>query len=75
MPLIVAAGGGTIPSIEGSNRTILLVVLATSLLALAVAYYFSREVLAASQGTAKMQEIARAIRRARPPTSAGSSRR
>jgi K(+)-stimulated pyrophosphate-energized sodium pump len=61
MPLIVAAGGGTIPSIEGSNRTILLVVLATSLLALAVAYYFSREVLAASQGTAKMQEIARAI--------------
>ncbi|HZG93084.1 MAG TPA: sodium-translocating pyrophosphatase [Mycobacteriales bacterium] len=61
MPLIVAAGGGTIPSIEGSNRTILLVVLATSLVALAVAYYFSREVLAASQGTAKMQEIARAI--------------
>ena len=61
MHLLLAAEGGTIPSIDGANRTLLLIVLATSLLALAVAYYFVREVLAASQGSAKMQEIARAI--------------
>jgi K(+)-stimulated pyrophosphate-energized sodium pump len=61
MPLNVAAEGGTIPRIEGGNFALLLVVLATSFLALGVAYYFVREVLAASQGSAKMQEIALAI--------------
>ncbi|MEP7056089.1 MAG: sodium/proton-translocating pyrophosphatase, partial [Actinomycetota bacterium] len=61
MPLNLAAEGGKIPSIEGGNHALLLVVLATSFLALAVAYYFVREVLAASQGSAKMQEIALAI--------------
>ena len=57
----LAAEGGKIPSIQGGNHTLLLIVLATALLALAVAYYFVREVLAASQGSAKMQEIALAI--------------
>ncbi|HEU0131665.1 MAG TPA: sodium-translocating pyrophosphatase [Mycobacteriales bacterium] len=57
----LAQEGGTIPSIVGGDKTLLLVVFATSFLALAVAYYLSREVLAASQGSAKMQEIAKAI--------------
>ncbi|HVE62973.1 MAG TPA: sodium-translocating pyrophosphatase [Mycobacteriales bacterium] len=57
----LAVGGGTIPKIEGSDYTLLLLVFATSFLALGVAYYLSREVLAASQGSAKMQEIAKAI--------------
>src|SRR5687768_14700153 len=57
----LAVGGGTIPKIEGSDYTLLLSVFAISFLALGVAYYLSREVLAASQGSAKMQEIAKAI--------------
>ena len=57
----LAVGGGTIPKIEGDDYTLLLAVFATSFLALGVAYYLSREVLAASQGSAKMQEIAKAI--------------
>jgi len=57
----LAQEGGTIPSIVGGDKTLLLIVFATSFLALAVAYYLSREVLAASQGSAKMQEIAKAI--------------
>jgi K(+)-stimulated pyrophosphate-energized sodium pump len=61
MSLNLAVEGGTIPSIEGGNKTLLLIVLAISLFALAVAYYLVREVLAASQGSAKMQEIALAI--------------
>ncbi|HVF19319.1 MAG TPA: sodium-translocating pyrophosphatase [Mycobacteriales bacterium] len=57
----LAVGGGTIPKIEGDDYTLLLSVFAVSFLALGVAYYLSREVLAASQGSAKMQEIAKAI--------------
>jgi K(+)-stimulated pyrophosphate-energized sodium pump len=57
----LAQEGGTIPSIVDGDKTLLLIVFATSFLALAVAYYLSREVLAASQGSAKMQEIAKAI--------------
>ena len=57
----LAIGAGTIPKIEGSDYTLLVIVFAISFLALGVAYYLSREVLAASQGTAKMQEIAKAI--------------
>jgi K(+)-stimulated pyrophosphate-energized sodium pump len=57
----LAQEGGTIPSIVGGDKTLLLVIFATSFLALAVAWYLSREVLAASQGSAKMQEIAKAI--------------
>jgi K(+)-stimulated pyrophosphate-energized sodium pump len=57
----LAQEGGTIPSIVGGDKTLLLVIFAISFLALGVAYYLSREVLAASQGSAKMQEIAKAI--------------
>jgi K(+)-stimulated pyrophosphate-energized sodium pump len=57
----LAQEGGTIPSIVGGDKTLLLVIFATSFLALAVAWYLVREVLAASQGSAKMQEIAKAI--------------
>jgi K(+)-stimulated pyrophosphate-energized sodium pump len=61
MSLNLAVGGGRIPSIEGGNKALLLLILVISLFALAVAYYLVREVLAASQGSAKMQEIALAI--------------
>src|SRR2546430_11213627 len=56
----LAAGGGGV-SLTGSNLTLVVVVGVIALLALAVAGWLVREVLAASQGTEKMQEIARAI--------------
>ena len=58
---LLAVGGGTIPEIEGGDYTLLLIVFGISFVALAVAWYLVREVLAASQGTEKMQEIAKAI--------------
>ena len=56
----LAAGGGAV-SVTGSNLTWVVVVAVIALLALAVAGWLVREVLAASQGTEKMQEIARAV--------------
>src|SRR5215813_13053386 len=56
----LAAGGGAV-SVSGGNLTLVVVVAVIALLALAVAGWLVREVLAASQGTEKMQEIARAI--------------
>ena len=58
--LSLAAGGGAI-GVTGSNLTWVVVVAVVALLALAVAGVLVREVLAASQGTERMQEIARAI--------------
>src|SRR6266851_5321272 len=58
--LKLAAGGGAV-GVSGSNLTWVVVVAVIALLALAVAGWLVRDVLAASQGTAKMQEIARAI--------------
>jgi K(+)-stimulated pyrophosphate-energized sodium pump len=59
---LLAQEGGPIDVVFGSYEdNALLVILVISLLALAVAYYFSREVLAAPEGTEKMREIARAI--------------
>src|SRR5262245_66166139 len=55
------AVGGEAVSVSGSNLTLVVVVGVVALLALAVAGWLVREVLAASQGTAKMQEIARAV--------------
>src|SRR6266516_3587603 len=55
----LAAGGGAV--VAGSNLTLVVVVAVIALLALAVAGWLVRDVLAASQGTEKMQEIARAI--------------
>ncbi len=56
----LAAGGGAV-TLTGGNLTLVVVVGVIALLALAVAGLLVREVLAASQGTAKMQEIALAV--------------
>src|SRR5436309_10718061 len=57
--LNLATDGGAV--VSGGNLTLVVVVGVVALLALAVAGWLVREVLAASQGTAKMQEIARAV--------------
>src|ERR1700734_3901962 len=56
----LAAGSGAV-SVSGSNLTWVVVVGVIALLALAVAALLVREVLAASQGTERMQEIAKAV--------------
>jgi K(+)-stimulated pyrophosphate-energized sodium pump len=56
----LAVGGGAV-SVSGGNLTLVVIVAVIALLALAVAGWLVREVLAASQGTEKMQEIARAV--------------
>jgi K(+)-stimulated pyrophosphate-energized sodium pump len=48
-------------ALSGANLTWVVVVAVVALLALAVAGWLVREVLAASQGTQKMQEISRAV--------------
>ena len=48
-------------SVSGSNLTWVIIVAVVALLALGVAGVLVREVLAAGQGTQKMQDIARAI--------------
>ena len=58
--LNLAVGGGAV-GVTGGNLTLVVVVAVIALLALAVAGWLVREVLAASQGTEKMQEIARAV--------------
>ncbi|MGZ4207537.1 MAG: sodium-translocating pyrophosphatase, partial [Actinomycetota bacterium] len=59
---IIAAEGGKIPVPFRSLETnALWVILVIALIALVVAYFLSKQVLSASQGTPKMQEIARAI--------------
>src|ERR1700751_5548077 len=58
--LNLAAGSGAV-SLSGGNLTWVIVVAVVALLALAVAGVLVREVLAASQGTERMQEIARAV--------------
>jgi K(+)-stimulated pyrophosphate-energized sodium pump len=58
----LAAGGPVDPvTVSGGNLTWVIIVAVVGLLALAVAGGLVREVLAASQGTAKMQEIAKAV--------------
>jgi K(+)-stimulated pyrophosphate-energized sodium pump len=48
-------------TVTGSHLTWIVIVAVVALIALAVAGWLVREVLAASQGTAKMQEIAKAV--------------
>src|ERR1700753_2845725 len=48
-------------SVRGSNLTWVIIVAVVALLALGVAGVLVREVLAAGQGTQRMQEIARAV--------------
>src|SRR5246127_3416639 len=58
----IAAGGPVVPvSVSGGNLTWVVIVAVVALAALVVAGVLVREVLAASQGTAKMQEIAKAV--------------
>jgi K(+)-stimulated pyrophosphate-energized sodium pump len=57
--IVALASNG--PTLTGSNLTWVVVVAAVALAALVVAGLLVREVLAASQGTAKMQEIATAV--------------
>ena len=58
----LAAGGPVFPvTVSGGNLTWVVIVAVIALAALAVAGVLVREVLAASQGTAKMQEIAHAV--------------
>jgi K(+)-stimulated pyrophosphate-energized sodium pump len=56
----LAAGGGAV-GVTGANLTWVVVIAVIALLALAVAGWLVRDVLAASQGTEKMQEIAKAV--------------
>jgi K(+)-stimulated pyrophosphate-energized sodium pump len=56
----LAQGGGS-PTVAGANLTWVVVVAVIALMALAVAGWLVREVLAASPGTPKMQEIGRAV--------------
>ncbi|MGH2634879.1 MAG: sodium-translocating pyrophosphatase [Actinomycetota bacterium] len=59
---VLAQEGGPIEAVFGSFETnALWVILVISLVALVFAYYLVREVLAASEGTDKMKEIALAI--------------
>ena len=57
----VLASAANSASVSGSNLTWVIIVAVVALLALGVAGVLVREVLAASQGTQKMQDIARAI--------------
>ncbi|HEY2551637.1 MAG TPA: sodium-translocating pyrophosphatase [Streptosporangiaceae bacterium] len=61
MPRLDLAAAGGPASVTGSNLTWVVVVAVVALLALAVAGWLVRDVLAASKGTAKMQEIALAV--------------
>ncbi|HEY7432814.1 MAG TPA: sodium-translocating pyrophosphatase, partial [Streptosporangiaceae bacterium] len=57
--LNLAAGSGV--SVSGGNLTLVVIVAVVALLALAVAGYLVREVLAADQGTERMREISKAV--------------
>jgi K(+)-stimulated pyrophosphate-energized sodium pump len=58
--LNLAAGSGVV-SVSGGNLTLVVIVAVVALLALAVAGWLVRDVLAADQGTEKMREISRAV--------------
>src|SRR5246127_3416677 len=58
---LAASGPATPVTVSGSNLTWVVIVAVIALSALAVAGWLVRDVLAASRGTAKMQEIARAV--------------
>jgi K(+)-stimulated pyrophosphate-energized sodium pump len=60
-PALAAGGLGVPVSVSGGNLTWVVIVAVVALAALAVAGVLVREVLAASKGTAKMQEIATAV--------------
>jgi K(+)-stimulated pyrophosphate-energized sodium pump len=59
--LNLAAESGTALALEGTDFTLVVIVMVVALLALAVAGMLVREVLAAGQGTERMREIALAV--------------
>src|SRR5260370_21210234 len=59
--LTLAGASGSAVTLSGGNLTLVVVVAVIALLALAVAGWLVRNVLAAGQGSEKMQEIARAV--------------
>ncbi|KOX13166.1 sodium-translocating pyrophosphatase [Nocardiopsis sp. NRRL B-16309] len=59
--LNLAAESGTALALEGSDFTLVIIVMVVALLALAVAGMLVREVLAAGQGTERMRNIAFAV--------------
>ncbi|HKB30695.1 MAG TPA: sodium-translocating pyrophosphatase [Streptosporangiaceae bacterium] len=59
--LTLAGASGSAVTLSGGNLTLVVVVAVIALLALAVAGWLVRNVLAAGQGTEKMQEISRAV--------------
>src|ERR1700734_4156113 len=61
MSRLLAAGTAPTATVSGSNLTWVVIVAVIGLLALGVAGALVREVLAASQGTQRMQDIARAV--------------
>ncbi|WP_067171015.1 sodium-translocating pyrophosphatase [Microtetraspora niveoalba] len=61
MSAYLAADEGAAVSLNGSHLTLVVVVAAVALIALAVAGGLVREVLSAGQGTERMQNIARAV--------------
>jgi K(+)-stimulated pyrophosphate-energized sodium pump len=61
MSRLLAAAAAPTATVSGSNLTWVVIVAVIALLALGVAAVLVREVLAASQGTQKMQEIALAV--------------
>ena len=56
-----ASSSQSLVTVEGSNLTYVYVVLAISLIALGIAWALRAQVLAQSDGTAKMREIAEAV--------------
>ncbi len=58
---LTLAGASSAVHLSGGNLSLIVVVAVIALLALAVAGWLVREVLAAGQGTEKMQEISRAV--------------
>jgi K(+)-stimulated pyrophosphate-energized sodium pump len=59
--ILAQEGGPLVVDFTSTETTYLWVIFGISLVALVFAYYLVREVLAASEGTEKMKEIARAI--------------
>src|SRR3982074_1546801 len=59
--LFLAQGASQSLELSGGDRGLLAVIAAVALAALAVGYVLLKEVLAAGQGTSKMQEIAKAV--------------
>src|SRR4051794_4795030 len=59
--LAAAAESGRAASVSGGDKTLVVIIAVVALAALGVAYVFAREVMSASTGTRRMQEISRAV--------------